>query len=109
MKVQVTKKQIKANYSKIISIGYCDAQYLLNYSNPFGYSAGVDGWSCDYYQFDNIIISTGYNPIGEKPDYKLIKRYEEKAQKICFNYYNRGETRKKLEKLIKKFILEVTK
>ena len=109
MKVQVTKKQIKANYSKIISIGYCNAQYLLNYPNPFAYSAGVDRSSCDYYQFDNVIISTGYNPIGEKPDYKLMKKYEEKAKKICLSSPSHDENRKKLEKLIKKFILEVTK
>ena len=50
MKLQTTKKQIRQNFNTVLSIGYCDAQYLLDCKNPFAYSAGVYGWSCDYYQ-----------------------------------------------------------
>lgn len=85
MKLLVTKKDIKNSGAKIIAIGYCEAQNLLKYSYAFAYSKGVYGWACDYYAFDNIIISTGYSPIGDRIDYDLLKKYEEKAAKINHN------------------------
>lgn len=83
MKLRTTKKEVREGYHKILSIGYCDAQYLLKYSRPFGYSAGVYGWACDYYDIDGICISTGYSPIADKNmrhDYNLVREYEEKAR-----------------------------
>lgn len=83
MKLKTTKKEIKEGFYRIISIGYCDAQYLLSEEKPFAYSAGVYGWACDYYDIDGICISTGYSPLSEKNmkyDYKLVKEYEEKAK-----------------------------
>ena len=47
-KIKATKKEMKQNY-RILSIGYCDAQYLLAYETPIAYSCGLYGWSCDYY------------------------------------------------------------
>ena len=43
MKLKATKKQIRQNFNTILSIGYCDAQYLLDCKNPFAYSAGLNG------------------------------------------------------------------
>ncbi len=85
MKLKTTKKQIQNNSNKVLKIGYCELQTLLRYKNAFAYSAGSYGWACDYYEIDNVIISTGYQPIGEKVDYKLIKVYEKQAQKIAYN------------------------
>ena len=82
MKLQTTKKAIKNNFNTIISIGYCDAQYLLWFKNPFAYSAGVYGWACDYYQINNVCISTGYSPIGERVPYELLNELEHKAAEI---------------------------
>lgn len=82
MKLQTTKKQIKANFYTILSVGYCEAQYLLYYKNPFAYSAGVYGWACDYYEFGNTCISTGYSPIGEKVEYNLLQELEKQARDI---------------------------
>lgn len=85
MKLRTTKAEVKKYYHRILSIGYCDAQYLLKYLKPFAYSKGSYGWSCDYYDIDGVCICTGYSPLANKNmknDYKLIREYEEKASKV---------------------------
>ena len=80
-KIQAKKSDMRQNY-RILSVGYCDMQYLLKFQNPVAYSAGVNGWDCDYYEIDDVVICTGYNPIKSKniiDDYKLIREYEQKA------------------------------
>lgn len=86
MKYRTTKKAIRENYSRIYSIGYCNLQWLLKYLDPVAYSAGVNGWACDYYEVDGAVISTGYSPIGRKVDYDLQREYDEKARAIACNY-----------------------
>jgi hypothetical protein len=104
MKLQTTKKQIRANFSKIISIPYCDAQYLLNYKSPFAYSAGIYGWACDYYQINNVCISTGYNPIGTQIDYKALQTLENAAREVCCSDLSFEQKEKKIDLLIDKLI-----
>jgi hypothetical protein len=107
MKLQTTKKQIKANFSTIIGIGYCNAQYLLQYEKPFAYSARSEGWSCDYYQVDSVCISTGYSYIGDN-HHELVKKYESKAKVIVLDSQRGYEKQKKqVKKLLEKFIKEV--
>ena len=80
-KIQAKKSDMRQNY-RILSVGYCDMQYLLKFQNPVAYSAGVNGWDCDYYEIDDVVICTGYNPIKSKniiDDYNLIREYEQKA------------------------------
>ena len=38
MKFKTTKKAMRENYTKIIKIGYGDAQYLLKFENEIAYS-----------------------------------------------------------------------
>lgn len=103
MKTKVTKKEIRETGCKILKIGYCNAQYLLNYQTPFAYSAWREGWACDYYQIDDVIISTGYFPIGKPIDYSLVREYEEKAHKIYLNC-TRENQKEKLDFLLSEFI-----
>ena len=103
MKLRATKKEMKEGYYKIISIGYCDAQYLLNYENPIAYSSGVDGWACDYYDINGVLISTGYSPLSSKntlDDYKLIREYDQKASEM--------DTKEERTALLHEFISKVT-
>ena len=105
MKLKTTKTQIKNNFNTIISIGYCNVQYLTYYKNPFAYSSGVNGWACDYYEIENVCLSTGYNPIGQNVDYNLVRKYELKAQKIVLDYnINYKIKEKKFNKLLIEFI-----
>ena len=83
MKCKTTAKAIRAKYgSRILSIGYCAAQYLLRYETPFAYSAGVYGWNCDYYDIDGVCISTGYRPVGKSVDYATLESYESTANTV---------------------------
>ena len=108
-KIKATKKEMRDNYF-IIGIGYCQAQYLLRYQNAVAYSARTEGWACDYYDIDNVIISTGYSPLKSKNvvcNYELIKKYEAKASKIENDYSIDFKARKqRVNKLLKKFIAE---
>ena len=86
MKVKVSKKEVAQNYSIILKVGYCSMQTLLNYKNAFAYSCGVYGWSCDYYEINNVCISTGYSPIGQSVDNAIVRIYEQRAQLLNSDY-----------------------
>lgn len=86
MKLKTTKKAIRNSGYNVLKIGYCNAQNLLRHKSPFAYSERGEGWACDYYQIDNTIISTGYDPIGCKVDYNLVREYDEKAAAIWRDY-----------------------
>ena len=110
MKLKTTNKQIRANFNTVLSIGYCDAQYLLSYKKPFAYSSGTYGWGCDFYETNNVCISTGYRPIGEKLDYTLLCNLEEKARAICLDYNLDTETKKtKIDLLLAELINSLNK
>jgi len=100
MKLKATKKEMRNGYHRIISIPYCDAQYLLYYESPIAYSCGVYGWSCDYYDINGVLISTGYSPIDSKNtniSRNTIREFDLKAQKAS----NIEEKKKLLDKFIK--------
>ena len=87
-KIKTTKKAMKENY-RIIGVGYCSMYYLLRCKSPVAYSTRSEGWACDYYNVDGIIISTGYSPLKNKNmdyDYSTLREYEEKAQAIIDDY-----------------------
>lgn len=108
MKYKTTKTSVKNGYYHIIGISYCKAQNLLHYQNPVAYSAGVYGWSCDYYDIDNTCISTGYNYIDNmntKYDYETLLNYDNKACKIiCDNSIKWEDKRIMVNKLLNEFI-----
>jgi hypothetical protein len=109
MKLKTTKTQIKNNFITILSIGYCDIQYLTRFQSPFAYSAGVYGWQCDYYQIKNVCLSTGYSPLGQKIDYNVLRKYELKAKKILTNYDLDYKTQqKRVNKLLFDFVKKCT-
>ena len=114
-KLKVSKSDVKGNYY-ILGIGYCNAQHLLDGIDPFGYSAGVYGWACDYYEIkeENIVISTGYSYLEQniKNNYDITRKYDEKALKIWNDYkkYDSYDKRKKaVYKLLIKYIKEIKK
>ena len=106
-KIKATKKQMKDNYY-IIGIPYCKAQYLLTYQHPVAYSSGVYGWSCDYYDVNNVVISTGYGYIDSKRtayDYDVLVEYDKKAYDIIGDYDLTFEDRmKQVNALLNEFV-----
>ena len=94
MKAKVSKKEVRNTNYRIISIGYCDMQFLLRHHDCYMYSAGTYGWSCDYYIINsdntglvtpNTVISTGYQPLNNretKPDRYLLRLFEKYASLV---------------------------
>lgn len=111
MKLKTTYKAIREEYGqKILSVGYCDLQYLLCYETPFAYSAGVYGWNCDYYDVGGVCISTGYRPIGKHVPHELTRRFEKQAEEWTMNWNVDSEIKKaRLAKWLDEFIREATK
>lgn len=108
MKFKTTQKEIRNGYGKVIAIGYCRVQYLLNCENPIAYTAGRNGWGADIYSFGSVAIATGYSPFGNvRPDYETVKKYEDQARKIVCGTNDYYKRQKALAKLIEKFIAEV--
>ena len=114
-KLKTTKKSIRNSYTRIISAGYCSIQSLLHYRQPFAYSAGINGWSCDYYDIDNVLISTGYSPLNAKNTkplhYDFTQKWEQKAQAIIYDYDNGltwEQKKEAVDELLSEFTKEVT-
>lgn len=110
-KYRTTKKAMKESYDKIICVSYCNLQNLLRFQEPFAYSARSEGWACDYYDVDGILISTGYAPLDSKrthSTYDICKKYDIAAEKIIYDYsLSYEEQREKVNALLMEYIKEV--
>ena len=111
-KYKTTKKAIKESYNTVIKIGYCNAQYLLQFENIMAYSTRSEGWACDYYDIENVLISTGYAPVesrNTKCNYEIVKKYEDLARKNILSNIPYEEQKQVNKDLLSQFINEVTK
>lgn len=112
VKLKATKKEMKEGYYYILSVGYCGIQSLLNEQRPFAYSSRAEGWACDYYEVDDVLISMGYAPLSNKnmiEDYSIIKEYENKALKIDELRLPCDERKAKKEALLKEMLNSLKK
>lgn len=106
MKTRITQKEVKATHTHVIRIGYCNLQHLLNYKDPYAYTAGYDGWHSDIYSIGTVALSTGYQPFGNKVSYEIVKAYDDKAAEILAS--RAEDTATRLDDLLHDFIEEVT-
>lgn len=111
-KYRTTKKDMKESYDKIICASYCSLQFLLRFQEPFAYSTRAEGWACDYYDVDEILISTGYAPLDKKgrtkSTYDICRKYDEAARKILCDYsLSYEEQKEKVNSLLMEYIKEV--
>lgn len=108
MKYKTTKKAIREMGDPVYCVGYCNLQNLLRTVDPFAYSTRAEGWACDYYRINGVIISTGYSPIGRKTDYNLCREYDQKALEVLRELIPWEEQREKLEALASEFVEKLT-
>ena len=106
-KVRITMKDGRAVTD--YRVGYGALQHLLWAKQPYAYSAGLYGWNCDYYDLGDIVICTGYRPVGKAVNYDIVNKYEAKAKKLVENsrFGDYDKCKAKLDKLIEKFIAEL--
>lgn len=113
MKTKVTKKEMRARFDQIIGTGYHNMQFLLRYTEPFAYSTRAEGWACDYYAVDGVLISTGYAPLSArntKKTYEIEQKYEQQAREISENYaMSYEEKQAQVYALLSKYVAEVSK
>ena len=112
VKLKATKKEMREGYYYILSVGYCSMQSLLREQRPFAYSTRAEGWACDYYDIDGVLISEGYAPLASKnmkKDYEVIKEYENKALKIDELCLPREERKAKKTALLKEMLNSLKK
>lgn len=110
MKLRATKKEMREGYDKVLRIGYCNAQNLLWGEEPFAYSADRYGWCCDYYDIGGVLISTGYSPLeskGMKSDYKRIREYEARAERLRYEIEDFTVRRQKTRELLEDMLDEL--
>jgi hypothetical protein len=110
-KIKATKRDMRDNHF-IIGIGYCKAQYLLNYENPIAYSVRVEGWACDYYEVEGVVISTGYSSLKSKntlTSHEMIKSYDDKASLIISNGGDYEQKKNAVKMLLIEFVREAKK
>ena len=109
-KKKVTKKAIKSRFSNIYNVGYCHIQSLLRYSEPFAYSSGAYGWSCDYYDLGGgVVLSSGYSCIGQVVDYETLKKWEHEAKYIVGKGLPHQEEEQEIITLLYAFLEELEK
>ena len=111
MKFKTTKKAMKESHYHIIGTGYCNLQYLLKFEDEIAYSTRTEGWACDYYEVNNVLISTGYAPLKSenvKCDYDMIRKYDDEAQKIVYSDLVYEEKVKTVRELLERFVNEAT-
>lgn len=117
MKIKTARKNLLNAYGKThaLSIGYCDAYYLLKGAGlePFAFCSGVYGWNFDAYDYKGVLICTGYRGmIGKQAE--NVGKYNKKAREILDSYpwnpetYKKDERKKKIRcvRLLEKFIKE---
>ena len=109
MKVRVTRKELLSNYTNVISVGYCDLQWLLKNREAKFYTTGVYGWNADVYEIDHdTVVVTGYRPFGNiRPICEIVKAFDGTAS-VCHDMdISREQRQCLLEQLITAFIKEV--
>lgn len=80
MKFKATKKQMREGYEYIIGLN--NMEHLLRYTSPIAYSVRAEGWACDYYDIDGVLISAGYSPLKSK-NTKTDREDAEKTEAIA--------------------------
>ena len=104
MKARITSKALRNSGKKIVSIGYCGAQWLLSNHEPVAYNAGVYGWNYDVYRVGQTYIVTGYRPI-KGTVYANTREYEKQAEDIISKrYFTYDEKCERIESLLREYL-----
>ena len=111
LKAKVTKKELKENYTYIVSCLYCDTQYLLKRNIPIYYYANIYGWRFDVYEIDtNFIITDGYEYLKTNKNQDVINKIIHKYNDIAYlilTKYNYKDIDKNLNNNLNKCIKEL--
>ena len=105
MVFKTTTAEIKRQSYYTVCAGYCEIDRLLTYTPRIAYTAGCYGWNYDVYEIDGLVICTGYRGMPGKR-IKNAEKYEKLANKILCSEKPYSDKKKKLDKLLSKFVEE---
>lgn len=111
MKQHVKKREINSRFGKVVAVGFCDLQHLLEFESPIAYTTRPEGWGADIYAFGNVAICTGYAPFGNvKLPYDTLRKYDDAAREIRGDWsITYDEKYAKITDLLMRFIEEEIK
>ena len=91
-KYQVTKSRMKKLYGcRLVYVPDGTMQIFKWVTEPTSYSTRVEGWACDYYEFGDLCISEGYDPVGKRAmSYEECQPYRKAADEL-YNRYIKGD------------------
>jgi hypothetical protein len=104
MKAKVANKYIRSSFDNIFYVNDSRIEDAVRTIEPFAYNCGVFGWNCDFYEIDGVCISTGYRPIGKSVDYRILKKYDNRAEELS----KEQDSDEKFDDLLHEFIKEAT-
>ena len=92
MKYKTTKTAMKKAYGcKLVYVPDGTMQIFKWVIDPAAYSTRVEGWACDYYEFNGLCINEGYSPVGKQAmSYEECKSYRNAADEL-YDRYVKGE------------------
>jgi hypothetical protein len=86
---EITRNDIRRQYTNIIQLGYCDIYDLTRILKKIGYNAGIYGWNYDVFELDwNTCIITGYRTFSKgtiRLTREFIEYMDKKAHEIKEN------------------------
>lgn len=109
MKFKATKKEMRDGYDKIIQA--TDIDQLLKFQDARAYSVRIEGWACDYYEVDGVLICTGYDPLkskNAKTDYQTGREYNDKARAILDSDKPREQKEYEVNVLLSEYVAKMT-
>ena len=100
MNIRLTNKDLRNNFSAIVSCGYAELSNLLYGKEKAGYNCGVYGWNYNAYGFGGVCLITGYRPRGADISLPLdfCKEWDNKARNA--SYTEREKIVKDFEKAL---------
>lgn len=82
MKMRISEKELKKNFKKIYSVGYCELKMLEHLEADY-YTAGVYGWNADVFKIDNnTLLVTGYRTFGKQVPKEVVNIYNKLYQEL---------------------------
>ena len=100
-----TQRELKSRFNKIISVA--DVSFLFEFTKRFAYNAGSFGWNFDAFDVNGVCLCKGYRTIGEKPNWPILRKYDDQAKQIYFSEPDREMRKSKINDLRDSMIEEL--
>lgn len=110
--LRITERELREQSPTLVKLGYGSFYTALAYyfrDKKHFYTAGSNGWKSDIYDFGNVVLSVGYNPVGKSISYKIVEQYEREIQKIHDSEMPAEEKRESVKRIFDSFLDYCTK